>query len=131
MLKELEINGVLLNIYKDGRVEIPYREYHIWNGYIHHKIIKRNKFLSPVKNGKAGYYQVKIHNKGSSKTMYIHRLVWIAHNGDIPFGYEVDHVDEDKSNNSLSNLCLLTRRQNMMKMIKSNPHVKDNFKKNT
>lgn len=39
---------------------------------------------------------------------YLHRAVWEYHYGDIPEGYEVHHKDEDKTNNSPSNLQILT-----------------------
>ena len=42
----------------------------------------------------------------------VHRLVWIGFNGGIPDGFEVSHLDGDKSNNALVNLELVTRKQN-------------------
>lgn len=41
-----------------------------------------------------------------------HRLIWIMHNGDIPIGLEIDHIDGNRLNNSLSNLRLVTRMEN-------------------
>lgn len=38
----------------------------------------------------------------------MHRYVWQKHNGDIPAGMHVHHIDGDKSNNSIGNLELLT-----------------------
>ena len=38
----------------------------------------------------------------------LHRYVWIKHNGDIPEGYSVHHIDENKENNNISNLRLMT-----------------------
>lgn len=37
----------------------------------------------------------------------LHRAVWEAHNGEIPEGYHVHHVDGDRANNQLDNLVLL------------------------
>lgn len=42
-----------------------------------------------------------------------HRLVWEYHNGSIPAGMDVEHIDRDRSNCKLSNLRLATRSQNM------------------
>lgn len=47
------------------------------------------------------------------KRYQVHRLVWCMHNGPIPDGFEIDHVDEDKTNNRLGNLRLASRSQNM------------------
>lgn len=37
----------------------------------------------------------------------MHRYVWKVCNGEIPEGYEIHHIDHDKSNNDISNLELL------------------------
>ncbi|TDN64266.1 HNH endonuclease [Scandinavium goeteborgense] len=84
--------------------------------------------LVPISNGKAGYYQISVTNNNVSRRCYVHRLVWEAFNGAIPEGYEIDHVDENKGNNSLGNLRLMTRLENMQKMRASNSHVKNNLK---
>lgn len=59
-----------------------------------------------------GYEYVVINVDGKWKGKYVHRLVWEVFNGPIPEGYEINHIDEDKSNNALSNLELVTHKQN-------------------
>ena len=39
--------------------------------------------------------------------------MWTVVNGDIPEGMEVNHIDENKQNNSISNLNLLTKTENL------------------
>lgn len=41
----------------------------------------------------------------------LHRAVWKFHNGEIPKGYDIHHVDFDKANNDISNLQMLTRKE--------------------
>jgi len=41
-----------------------------------------------------------------------HRLVWIAYNGQIPKGLEIDHKNRDKHDNRLSNLRVVTHSDN-------------------
>ena len=48
--------------------------------------------------------------KGSTKK--VHLLVWKAFNGEIPEGLQVNHIDENKDNNCLWNLNLMTPKEN-------------------
>ena len=41
------------------------------------------------------------------------RSVWKFFNGEIPDGYEVHHLDDDKYNDDISNLALLTREEHL------------------
>jgi hypothetical protein len=41
----------------------------------------------------------------------LHRYIWIEHNGPIPKGLVVHHIDEDKTNNDISNLMLLSNKE--------------------
>jgi len=62
-----------------------------------------------------GYKQIFAYKNSKLQRSYlVHRLVWMAFNGDIPAGLEIDHIDRDKKNNCLSNLRLVTRSENMM-----------------
>lgn len=51
------------------------------------------------------------------------KMVWVIHNGEIPEGLEIDHIDRDPSNDAIENLRLVTRRQNCLNSIrKPTPH---------
>lgn len=50
-----------------------------------------------------GYYRAK-----NDFTLYMHRVVWEFYNTKIPEGYEIHHIDFDRSNNAITNLQLLT-----------------------
>lgn len=41
----------------------------------------------------------------------MHVYVWEYYNGEIPKGYEIHHIDGDKSNNDISNLQLVTSEE--------------------
>ncbi len=45
-------------------------------------------------------------------TTYIaSRVIWIMHNGEIPTGLTIDHIDGDPTNNRLNNLRLATAKE--------------------
>lgn len=39
----------------------------------------------------------------------LHRVIWEHYHGAIPYGYDVHHIDGDRSNNNIKNLMLLPR----------------------
>lgn len=73
--------------------------------------IKRNRFLNPSKD-KDGYLQIGLSKDGKEKKYKIHRLVALAfllnpHN--LP---QVNHKDENKTNNKVDNLEFCTAKYN-------------------
>lgn len=74
----------------------------------------RKKFLKPSKR-RDGYLQVSLSdNEGEKHIQLVHRVCWIAVNGrEVPEGYELNHLDENKANNHISNLQLCTHKDNM------------------
>ena len=80
----------------------------------------KNGCLVTVKEGilkplitRNGYYNVILRKNSIGKNYLVHRLVWIAFNGSIPEGYEINHLDERPANNALSNLSLVTHKENI------------------
>lgn len=60
-----------------------------------------------------GYLQVCLCKEGKRKMFYVHRLVYETFNGVIPDGYEVNHINEIKTDNSVWNLNLMTPKENI------------------
>ena len=75
---------------------------------------------APRRGVSAGYPVGNITSNGSRVLGYkgvkymVHRLVWEFHNGAIPEGMEIDHIDNNRVNNSIENVRLATRSQNGM-----------------
>lgn len=47
-----------------------------------------------------------------------HRLVWIYHNGDIPDGLNIDHINGIRTDNRIENIRLATKAENAQNTIK-------------
>lgn len=62
----------------------------------------------------AGYYLASwTLANGKRKFMRVHQIVWATFNGPVPEGFEIDHIDGDKGNNSIGNLRLVSHKSNM------------------
>ena len=81
-------------------------------GKIYDKKLKR--FIEGSDNG-YGYLIVSLQNDdGIWKVMMFHRAILMSYMGEgIPIGYEVNHIDEVKTNNQIKNLNLMTHRDNI------------------
>jgi len=62
-----------------------------------------------------GYYALTIGNRD-----LMHRYVWEYHNSKIKKGYDIHHIDHDKSNNNINNLELYSKAEHARKFATSN-----------
>ena len=74
-----------------------------------HKGCFSEKAMKPS-TGNHGYFVLTLRKNGKPKTRCVHQLVAEVFLGHVPCGHaiEVDHIDEDKLNNRLDNLQLLS-----------------------
>ena len=96
-------------------------EYHS-SGVITSKYAKSNRRIGAivgVKN-RYGYLAAKLNRK----TYYVHRLIWTICNGSIPEGFDIDHINGNRSDNRIENLRLVTRQGNNQNL----QHAKSNSK---
>jgi hypothetical protein len=82
------------------------------------------------RNHPTGYKYVglyKLDDDGETRRYWkrVHRVVWEAFNGAITQAMVIDHIDEDKGNNRLDNLQMLTSSQNRIKAIQFKKALKD------
>ena len=75
---------------------------------------KTKKFLKHQTN-KYGYQVVCLYdNEGKGKWYYVHRIVLESVTGEpIPKGFEINHISEDKTENMISNLELVSHKENI------------------
>ena len=93
---------------------IDFSKYDVYrDGKIFSKAFNKNRFLNTNKR-KDSYSIVTLKSTdGKRRTFLLHRVIWYYFNGEIPENMQVNHIDEDKSNNALSNLNLLTLKENI------------------
>ena len=94
-------------MYKDFRNYEIYADGHIWS-------YKRNKFLKP-QTRKDGYQQVVLVDNYGKKKMYtLHRVIYEAVSGEpIQDGLQVNHINENKTDNRFENLNLMSPKENV------------------
>ena len=63
----------------------------------------------------SGYYYFKLCDNNIIKNYSVSRFVYECFKGNIPDDKEVDHIDNDKKNNKIKNLQLLSHKENIIK----------------
>lgn len=109
MMKKLNEENYVGEIWKDIKgYEGLYQVSNL--GRVRNK--KTKKILKTWLN-QYGYIRVSLHKNGKQKWHLVHRLVYEAFIGEIPNGMQVNHKDENKENNVLSNIdTLMTCKEN-------------------
>lgn len=74
---------------------------------------------------KWGYHYVFLNYAGKQSSMNVHTLVARAFIGFRPHGYQCDHIDSNKGNNSAANLRYVTPRDNLMARLATGSGVGD------
>ena len=105
--------------------EIEYYEISDWEDYY---ISKCGKVLSTKGKtprvrkfamNKDGYKTVNLRSNGKRKNMKVHRLVAKAFLQNYTEDLQVDHKDNNKTNNNLTNLRMATRSDNCRNVLKA------------
>lgn len=88
----------------------------------------KERILKPGIDG-AGYYYVNLYKNKKRESKKVHILVTITFMDHIPNGYEIviDHINENRLDNRVENLQLITHRKNVVKSHLSNDNLSSQF----
>ena len=87
--------------------------------------MKKHQYYHNIKftlDEKSGYYQNSTIHKS------LHRFVWEENNGVIPKGYEIHHIDFNKSNNTNYKFIATSNENWLNEMEKYKNNLKNNIK---
>lgn len=84
---------------------------------------KSHKWLVTYIDKVTGYVVVGLIQNGHQRPRYIHRLLLETFVGPCPLGMECRHLDGNKLNDGLNNLCWGTRGENYADSVVHNRHV--------
>lgn len=88
------------------------------NGELFWKTKHNNQIANNKKAGHQekfrGYTNISVKNK----KFKLHQLVWVYHNGAIPKGLVIDHIDGNKRDSRIENLRLATMSSNSLNTTK-------------
>lgn len=81
-----------------------------------------------TRDDKTGYYLTS--NNARMPGRRLNRAVWEYHNGEIPDGYDIHHIDHDKGNNDIENLkCLNRAEHNEIHGVEASEQTKEKRRK--
>ena len=82
---------------------------------IHRGVSRKGNYIS------TGYIIVSVSRSGDKKqkTVRANRFIWECHNGLIPEGLVIDHINDKRDDNRLCNLQLMTQQENCKKSAKN------------
>jgi hypothetical protein len=85
--------------------------------------------MKPFSNGR-GYFKIQLFNEGNPRNIFIHRLV-AEHYIPNPNNYtQVDHINHIRTDNNVSNLRWVTRRQNQHNRENNVEHINISVRRN-
>ena len=90
------------------------------------KIYSKNGIEKKPRKNKAGYYRIKLWSHCNNKTFTLAKLVAETFIGKVPDGYVVDHIDCNPEHNYVTNLQIITAKDNAERAVRFSRGLKLN-----
>lgn len=100
--------------YKDIKYELANDNFYYDEtspSFLRWKVDKGNKKAGDIAGyiSTGDYYRVTINNSEYA----VHRIIWVLFHKEIDSNLTIDHLDRNRQNNNIKNLCLATQLQNI------------------
>lgn len=118
--KTIRIGTRYYTVREDGQIIREPFEFVLWHGA---RAIKRRMILKPYIT-LSGYLRVCL----QKKMYFVHRIVWMAFNGDVGDGLFLDHINGNRQDNRIDNLRVVTKRENAMNRKGANSNSKSGIR---
>ena len=82
--------------------------FHYGDGVLTWKVTHRAGFKAGVKMKQNGYIKIVF----MGERYRAHRIVWEMHNGEIPDGMQIDHINNVRDDNRIENLRVVSNKDN-------------------
>lgn len=82
------------------------------------RVYSKNGIEKKAMRNKEGYYRIKLWSHGKNKTFTLAKLVAETFIGKIPNGYVVDHIDCNPEHNYVTNLQIITAKENSKRAVR-------------
>ena len=86
---------------------------YVTKGGLVYRYDKKRDRLVQCKLSLINGYQVIMVSKPNRKNILVHRLVYETFVGEIPQGYEIDHINTVRTDNRLDNIRCVSHKENM------------------
>jgi len=104
--------------YKEETGELTWKEPHRYAGKVAGSKVESN----------GGYIYICTSINNKTKQLLAHRVVWFMHYGEpAPQDMQIDHINGDPSDNRISNLRVVTHRENQLNRKKRKRKVNDRY----
>ena len=114
-----------MRLFINGKKCRIHLHFNLYAGNKYGEVINISRFV-PLKghDNNSGYLQVMVRGSGDRKQtcVFVHRFIYECYHGVIPEGMVIDHINDNKKDNRLSNLQLVTQQQNCIKAAKNRDH---------
>ena len=103
-------------VFHEGKTYYCHPIYHNYGCSTDGYIINRKRLVPSKGNLQPnGYLNIGVYNQNGRKKYYSHRFIWESINQRIILdGYQIHHINNDRQDNSIKNLELVTKQQNMI-----------------